>query len=317
MITGSTAAGEAIPPHFQFATAAKSHEKEKIRAEFDRYTVKVKGKFGHPEEKLFPCTVAMNEKGGMDEKEFNDYFFNNLAALYPDARTIPGKRVMVRVDSGPGRLNQTLLARARYLGFYLYPGVPSTTAVTQETDQSYGPFKTQFIANLNELSDIRIAKGKTSLPPHIVPLFVFGDIDPETGHELKISAFEVGFHPEQNKRVWLICGAAPITRTPLNNHKQVRRELGDEDDNFNVMMRHIQSTNDLSTLFLSTTGFDGSVFKVQIEKKTEPKQITVRHSQERIDVMSNANTHGGLFHFTGGLHLTCDDNNITEILKFV
>jgi len=214
---------------------------------------------------------------------------------------------MVKVDSGPGRLNQSLLTRARFMGFYIYPGVPNTTAVTQETDQSYGPFKTQFVANLNEMSDIRIEKKATSLPPHIVALFVFGGIDPETGHELKTSAFEVGFHPEQNKRVWLICGAAPITRSPLKNHPQVRREVGDEDDAFNEMMRHMQSTNDLSTLFLTTAGFNGSAFKVQIAKKKEQKQITVRHSQERIDIISNQSTHGGLFHHTGGLHLTCDD----------
>jgi len=73
------------------------------------------------------------------------------------------------------------------------------------------------------------------------------------------------------------------------------------------MMRHMQSTNDLSTLFLTTAGFNGSAFKVQIAKKKEQKQITVRHSQERIDIISNQSTHGGLFHHTGGLHLTCDD----------
>eukprot|EP00985_Skeletonema_marinoi_P030712 scaffold33493_cov88-Skeletonema_marinoi.AAC.1 len=33
------------------------------------------------------------------------------------------------------------------------------------------------------------------------------------------------------------------------------------------MMQHMQSTNDLSTLFLTTAGFDGSAFKVQIAKK--------------------------------------------------
>eukprot|EP00985_Skeletonema_marinoi_P029903 scaffold29589_cov171-Skeletonema_marinoi.AAC.1 len=105
-------------------------------------------------------------------------------------------------------------------------------------------------------------------------------------------------HLKQNKRVWLICGAAPITRSPLKNHPQVRREVGDEDDAFNEMMRHMQSTNDLSTLFLTTAGFDGSAFKVQIAKKKEQKQITVRHSQERIDTISNQSTHGGLFHHT-------------------
>jgi|EP01082_Thalassiosira_pseudonana_P008128 hypothetical protein len=307
MITGSTAAGEAIPPHFQFATAAKSDEMERIRADVDRFAVNVKGKFGCAEEREWPCTIGMNEKGGMDEKEFMDYFLHSLVPLYPDAEDIPGKRVMVKVDSGPGRLNPELLSRARNMGFYIYPGVPNTTAVTQETDQSYGPFKTQFVTNLKELSDIRIQKGLPSLAPHVVPLFVFGGIDPDTRHEVKTSAFEVGFAPLQNIRVWSKCGAAPITRAPLHNHDQVRRELGDADDKFNLMMRHIQSTNDLSAHFLNENGFDGSVFKVQIKEKKEPSRITVPHGQERIDAIAKASTHGKLFHATGGTHLTCDD----------
>jgi hypothetical protein len=45
---------------------------------------------------------------------------------------------MVEVDSGPGRLQESFLAEARTLGFIVNPGVPNTTAVTQETDQSYG-----------------------------------------------------------------------------------------------------------------------------------------------------------------------------------
>ena len=58
---------------------------------------------------------------------------------------------MVKCDSGPGRLNTELLARMKFLGFYLYPGVPNTTAVSQETDRNYGPFKTQFRKNLDEV----------------------------------------------------------------------------------------------------------------------------------------------------------------------
>jgi hypothetical protein len=57
---------------------------------------------------------------------------------------VPGKRVMLKVDSRPGRLNIELLAELHLLGFYLYPGVPNMTAVSQETDQNYSPFKTQY-----------------------------------------------------------------------------------------------------------------------------------------------------------------------------
>ena len=64
--------------------------------------------------------------------------------------------MMVKVDSGPVRLEENFLAEARTLGFIVYPGVPNTTAVTQETDKNYGPFKTQFTKNLKKISDAKI-----------------------------------------------------------------------------------------------------------------------------------------------------------------
>ena len=61
--------------------------------------------------------------------------------FFPDAEDITGKTVIIKDDSGPGRMKLGFLAEARTLGFTIYPGVPNTTAVTQETDQRYGPFK--------------------------------------------------------------------------------------------------------------------------------------------------------------------------------
>ncbi len=50
------------------------------------------------------------------------------------------------------RLEIDFLAEARTSGFIIYPSVPNTTAVTQETDQLYGPFKSKFAQNLRALS---------------------------------------------------------------------------------------------------------------------------------------------------------------------
>ena len=49
-------------------------------------------------------TFGFNAKGGMDNEQFKEYFKTNIAPLYPDADDKAGKRVMVKVDSGPGRL---------------------------------------------------------------------------------------------------------------------------------------------------------------------------------------------------------------------
>ena len=51
--------------------------------------------------------------------------------------------MIVKVDSRPGRLQEIFLVEARALGFIVNPGVPNTTAVTQEKDQNYGPVKTR------------------------------------------------------------------------------------------------------------------------------------------------------------------------------
>ena len=55
----------------------------------------------------FPTTTyRMNEKRGMkNEIEFEKYVKDNLMRLYLDAADLPGKRVMIKVDSGPGQMN--------------------------------------------------------------------------------------------------------------------------------------------------------------------------------------------------------------------
>ena len=88
-------------------------------------------KFGMEEATFLGISYGMNEKGGMDKVEFDKCVMNSIVPLYPDSDDVPGKRIMIKVDSGPGRLNVRLVARLRLLGFYLYPGVPNTTAVSQ------------------------------------------------------------------------------------------------------------------------------------------------------------------------------------------
>jgi hypothetical protein len=140
----------------------------------------------------------------------------------------------------------------------------------------------------------------------MVGLIVFGGVDPVSNVVVSESAFEVGFSKERNCEVWKKIGAAPLTRACLQNHSHVRREMGDADDGTNNTMKLIQCTNDLSTYFLKEHGFNSDVFKVAI-KKVRKQTVTVRHSQERINAISQATSHGTLFHATGGGHLTDDD----------
>jgi hypothetical protein len=70
MITGSTAAGEPLPPHFQFQTSSQSAENESIRIEMIRYMLDVRGTFGFDTEQSFPVSIGLNNKGGMDDEDF-------------------------------------------------------------------------------------------------------------------------------------------------------------------------------------------------------------------------------------------------------
>ncbi len=147
MITGSKAAGD--PPHLQYQTKAKSMEQMKLQYDVAEYMAPVRGQFGCNEVGSWPITFGSNEKGGTDNDEFGKYLMNSIVPLYPHARNRAGHHVMLKVDSGPGRMNLNILAKLRHLGFVLYPCVLNTTHITQVTDQMYGPFKTQFLNTLD------------------------------------------------------------------------------------------------------------------------------------------------------------------------
>ena len=175
---------------------AQSEETMKLSVDMIQYMQGVRGKFGYKDIKEWDCTFGMNTKGRMDDEEFTKYCMNSVVTLWPDAKDVKGHQVMIKADSSPGRTCVCLLACLRCLGFILYPGVPNTTAVTQETDQKYGPFKTQFRKNIEKVVQERISQEKlTSLQPWMVGLFVFGGVDHMTGLVLTRaeSAFEVGF----------------------------------------------------------------------------------------------------------------------------
>jgi hypothetical protein len=306
MITGSNAWGEALPPHFQFMTTAQSDEGKQIRNNMVRYMKNVRGEFGLGEVALKPISYGMNECGGMDTEEFAKYVCNAIMPLYPNASPTKGKWVVIKCDSGPGRLNMDLMADMRTSGFILFPGVPNSTAVTQETDQNYGPFKTGYAKNLDLVVDARMTQNKNiTLHPWQVGLIVFGGVDEETNAVVP-SAFEAGFSRDSCRHAWAKVGAAPLTRFCLTNSK-VRRSLGDGSDNYQQLLTNIQDANNISTHALSSGGYNGNVLRRELVSIQAADPLTEEHSQERLQLLAKANTHGKLFSATGGMHLTSDD----------
>jgi hypothetical protein len=138
LIVGGTAAGEIIPPHFQLTTDGQNEELQVWNTSLIRYMHHIFGRFGYDGGKYHPFTFGMNDKGGMTKDEFEEYLKNSVVTLYPDAADAPGKRVLLKADSGPGRKNTDLMAYLRVRGFYFLPGLPNSTHVTQEMELHRG-----------------------------------------------------------------------------------------------------------------------------------------------------------------------------------
>ena len=115
-IGGSTLEGWPIPPHLQVKSEAMA-KNIKLSLGFFQNIKSVRGKLGFHEVKYFGMTFGANPKAGMDYIEFSKYIFSTIVPLYPDAEDIAGKRVAIIVDSGPGRVNSSMLAQLRIRGF--------------------------------------------------------------------------------------------------------------------------------------------------------------------------------------------------------
>jgi len=309
VICGSTAAGEPIPPHFQLKTDAKTDEGQRVSVDWFRYCPQIRGQFGHPEHRLFPVTFGMNEKGGMNAVELKKYLDVAILPLYPDLCDIPGKRVMMKVDSGPGRLNVEMLAHLKLKGMYLMPGVPNTTQVTQETDQSYGQYKSGYRKNLRILSQARQASKKPMLITDLA-LLIFGGNDRVTGIRID-NTFENSFSVARNLACWKKCGAVPLTRSPLLL-QCVRREVvnhrGGSPENAEAsLLRDLEKWNHYHCDFLTSNGYDGEQLKAHAPIMKTFAAVTVPNSKERIKAIQRAKTSGQMFYATGGQHLNAED----------
>ncbi len=185
--------------------------------------------------------------------------------------------------------------------------MPNTTAVTQETDWTYGPFKMQFQMNLQKPSDYRLDfKDKVLLQPMILGLLVFAGTDPVTKEEIPASAFERGFSTEMCRHALTEVGAAPLTRKCLV-HKKVLRSIGDGDAKVDELHLMIHDGNDLATHALTQFGYAGNLLHAEIKKTKGPGPISEPDSIEIQQALANAKSHGAKFAVTGGIHLTNDD----------
>jgi len=253
------------------------------------------------ETQVLPTTFGLNEKGGMNALELDKHIKKAILPLHPDVADMPGKRVLLKVDSGPGRMNVEMLANLRLQGVYLAPGVPNTTHVTQETDQNCWLHKSVCRSNLRMLSEARQAKRKT-LTVSDLPLLVFGGCDCIAKCRLS-NAFERAFSQERNLACWKKCGAVPLARLLLQS-PQARHELtfeGNAESKEAHRLKEIAALNRFHCEVLTTHGCCGSALSKQAPKmKKKLAAVTVPQSK-------NVSKQSKLFHATGGQHLNSDE----------
>ena len=130
--------------------------------------------------------------------------------LFHDAADTPRKYIAIIVDSSSGRVNSSMHAHLRLRRFYLIPGVPNTTHVTQATDINYGLYKSVYQDNLVKLTEYTVSDNSDNktIHPTDITLLIFVGGPQEIG--LK-NAFEDSFGFEKKSISRLILESIHFT----------------------------------------------------------------------------------------------------------
>ena len=316
LVTGSNAAGEALPPHVQCKSAAKAQNQRLSHGGW-KHLKYITGYYGNKERVRYLPTVGMNEKGGMNAEALFDYFKSNIIPLYPDAQDLPHKRVVIKIDSGPGRMHEPMLAYMRARGFYLFPGCPNTTHVTQETDRNYDTFKRLYRINLDSLLKYRLSESNDSDRQTVnmsdIWLLIFGGC--VAPFLTLANAFGEAFGESANLAAWKKVGACPLTRACLQDSK-VRHEVVVDDngvidieaDPVAVRLIALEEKNKMCCEVLQSIGCDVSFLQATAPRVTKKTVVnnTEPLSQEYQAKLASAATAGAFFKLGGGT-LSCNE----------
>ena len=90
-------------------------------------------------------------------------------------------------------------------------------------------------------------------------------MDPETGVLVRNNAFQESFSRFQCLKAWTKIGAAPMTREFLSD-KQVRRTIGDADDEKKLVMRELNDANAAAAFTLSMRSYIGELLSARCIK---------------------------------------------------
>jgi hypothetical protein len=170
----------------------------------------------------------------MDAEEFMKYV-KSVRFLYLVCSDTKGKRICIKCNMGPGRKDPVLLAWCIQQGVVIYPSVLNTTHVTQEMDQVYGGFKTDYWKSLKELvsqkmslwtptSSTKSFSGQVKLSASHVGKIIFGTHANNNEQLVLPNLWSKHFGQRNLLEMWAKVGVVPLTRACLSD-KQVQRVL--------------------------------------------------------------------------------------------
>jgi hypothetical protein len=96
-------ADEALPPFVIYPTKSTKNETVKLSVKTIAGFKQVRGKYGCNGYYHHDPIVAVSPHGSMNKKLWKIWLTEFIAYLYPDCKDVPGYRVLVKVDSGPGK----------------------------------------------------------------------------------------------------------------------------------------------------------------------------------------------------------------------
>ena len=249
---------EMVAPLVIFPSDASSKTNFKIPTKSIESFQQIVAQYGFPAARWHDSMFAISKKGGMNKLIFNEYINNYILPLIPDLADVPGKRVMIKADMGPGRTCKSLchcitlerlfpfssstnflflftstgiefLSRTHIVGASFFPGMPNSTEIMQEMDQVFGQFKTAIYNNRTSLYEARMnARGLSANLTHVdIGWLIFGGnitIAPSQGSPNGsvlplVNAFTKYLSHEHLLKAYKKCGYYPATRAPLRSER--------------------------------------------------------------------------------------------------
>ena len=236
----------------------------------------------------------------------------HFVTYFPSVCDLPGHRVWLKLDTGPGRQTSEFLSWARVEGIDIAPGLPNSTEMGQEMDQLFGPFKNSIYWNRKLLLDV---KGK--LEKNDIGHIIFGGEIVVNGKERIYleKSFERFLSADHIKKARVKCGYCPATRNALFS-KKLRSELVENEqgdivddeaaDPYTQTLVDIEKLNHDTVEELVKKGYTHALeakrnaMRVSMLNGKFGGATTEPHTEERRALLEKVRYAGDFFHVTGG-----------------